>query len=142
MHLRIQRIDPTLPMPEYATKGSVGFDLYARFETVVLPGAIALVSSNLIVEVPQGYALIIASRSSTPRKYGFTVPHGIGVIDQDYHGPEDEIKIQVMNFTSQPVVVKRGDRIAQALLVRVDHAELIETNGLNKANRGGFGSTG
>ena len=142
MTLRLQRIDSTLPLPEYATDGSVGFDLYARTETVVQPGQIALIPGNLIVEVPQGYALIIASRSSTPRKYGLTVPHGIGVIDQDYHGPEDEIKIQVMNFTDAPVTVRRGDRIVQAVLMAVDRPQFSEVYSLKKTSRGGFGSTG
>lgn len=142
LYIRIQRIDKALPLPRYETDGAVGFDLYARQDTEIGAHGIGLIPSNLIIEVPKGYALIIASRSSTPRKKGLTFPHGIGVIDQDYHGPEDEIKIQVMNFTDQPVTIKKGERIAQALFVRVDHVKFNDVLQIKEKSRGGFGSTG
>lgn len=141
MKLEFNRIDPTLPVPGYATPGSVAFDLCARTETHIAPGALALVPANLIVKIPDGYALIIASRSSTPKK-GLLTPHGIGVIDQDYRGPNDELKVQVYNFSDQEVVVARGDRIAQALIVPVSRVELVETEKVAAVSRGGFGSTG
>ena len=141
MNVRIKRIDPSLPLPVYETPGAVGFDLLNREEVTVAPNAIALIPSNIIVEVPKGYALIIASRSSTPRKHGLTKPHGIGVIDQDYCGDEDEIKIQVFNFTKNPVTIPRGTKLAQGLFVRVDRAEFTETGSIKKTSRGGFGST-
>lgn len=141
MNVRIKRIDKSLPLPVYETAGSVGFDLMSRKEVTVAPGAIALIPANVIVEVPVGYALIIASRSSTPRKHGLTKPHGIGIIDQDYCGPDDEVKIQVFNFTGAPVTVERGTKLSQGLFVRADRAEFQEVEEVKKPTRGGFGST-
>ncbi len=141
MKVKIKRIDNSLPLPIYETDGSVGFDLLAREDTAIDPKSIELIPANVIVEVPIGYALILASRSSTPRKHGLTKPHGIGVIDQDYCGNEDEVKIQMMNFTDQPVTIKKSTKIAQGLFVRVDKLEFDEVDEIKKESRGGFGST-
>lgn len=141
MHILIQRIDKTLPLPTYATEGSVGFDLLARETVVIEPGRIELVPGNVIVEVPKGYMLAVASRSSTPKKKGLTPPHGFGVIDRDYCGPEDEVKIQVYNFSEAPVTVERGEKIAQGVFVRVDQFEWQEVESIRDESRGGFGST-
>ena len=141
MNVRIKRIDKTLPLPVYETGGSVGFDFLARENTTIHPNTIELIPANVIVEVPQGYSLIIASRSSTPRKHGLTKPHGIGVIDQDYCGPEDEIKIQMYNFTKEPVIIQKGAKIAQGLFMRVDQCKFEEVDEIKKESRGGFGST-
>ena len=141
MHVSIQRIDKSLPLPTYATEGSVGFDLLARETTVIESGKIVLVPANVIVEVPKGYMLAIASRSSTPKKKGLIPPHGFGVIDRDYCGPEDEVKIQVYNFSDGPVTVERGEKIAQGVFVRVDTFEWQEVDSIRDESRGGFGST-
>lgn len=141
MNVKIKRIDKDLPLPCYETEGSVGFDIVARTDTTIEPGKIALVPGNIIVEVPKGYMLTVASRSSTPLKRGLLTPHGIGVIDHDYCGPEDEIKIQVYNFSEESVTVKRGDKIAQGLFVRVDTFAWEEVEAIEKPSRGGFGST-
>lgn len=141
MKVNIKRIDKSLPLPVYETHGSVGFDLLARVEMTIEPNKIELIPANVIVEVPDGYSLIVASRSSTPRKMGLSEPHGIGIIDQDYCGNEDEVKIQMLNFTNSPVTVKKGDKIAQGLFVRVDRLEFTEVDDMKKASRGGFGST-
>jgi dUTP pyrophosphatase len=141
MKVKIKRIDPSIPLPVYETAGSVGFDLLTRAEVTIQPGAIELIPANVIVQVPDGYALIVASRSSMPRKHGLTKPHGIGIIDKDYCGPTDEIKIQVFNFTDQPVTVAKGTKLAQGLFVRVDRFEFEEVSSITKKNRGGFGST-
>ena len=142
LRVRIARVDPALPLPAYETPGSVGFDLLAREETMVAPGGIARIPANVIVETPPGYMLLVAARSSTPAKKGLSVPHGIGVIDQDYCGPEDEVKVQVYNFTDAPVTVARGERIAQGIFVRVDQAAWEELAAPERPTRGGFGSTG
>ena len=138
----IKRIDKELAMPKFETKGAVAFDLLTRVETVILPGKIGLVPANIIVKVPEGYMLCLASRSGTPGKRGLLTPHGFGVIDLDYHGPEDELKVLVYNFTDTPVTVGRGDRIAQGICVRVDKFELEEVDHIEAETRGGFGSTG
>ncbi len=143
MRVYIKRIDKTLPLPTYQTDGSVGFDLFVREDTHIPSKSVALIPGNVIVKVPEGYMLTIASRSSTPRKKGLMLPHGIGVIDQDYHGPEDEVLIQVYNFTDEDTKVERGDRIAQGLLIRVDKMEFEESDEDFKImSRGGYGSTG
>jgi len=140
--VKIKRIDKSLPLPVYETDGSVGFDLLARENVTVTPREIALVPANLIVEVPEGYMLTLVSRSSTPRKKGLLKPHAIGIIDQDYCGENDELKIQVYNFTDQPVEVEKGDKIAQGIFIRVNRFEWDEVDKMDREDRGGFGSTG
>jgi dUTP pyrophosphatase len=142
MQLLVTRIDSTLPLPKYETAGAVAFDLYAREKIIVEPKTIALIPTNLIVQIPDGYALLIAARSSTPKKKGLSIPHGIGIIDQDYCGPRDELHAQVFNHSEMAVTVERGERIAQALIVPVVKVELIEHELTTSKNRGGFGSTG
>lgn len=142
MKVKIKRIDKSIPLPVYETDGAVGFDISAREDFAIQPGEIVLVPSNLIVEVPKGYMLIVASRSSTPRKKGVMQPHGFGIIDHDYCGPEDEIKIQVYNFTDSTVEIKKGDKIAQGVFVRIDKFDWEETDEMRTESRGGFGSTG
>lgn len=142
MQVSVQRIDATLPLPQYHSAGAVGFDIVTRATTVIEPGAIGLVPGNVIVRVPEGYALLLVPRSSLPRKKGLVCPHSIGVIDQDYHGPKDELMVQVQNITAAPVTVERGERIAQGLFVKVDRAQWQEVDGHGAETRGGFGSTG
>jgi len=141
MKIRISRVDKSLPLPEYHTSGSVAFDLYSRVDCSLAPGEVRSLPANLIIEVPAGYFLLVASRSSTPKK-GINMANGIGVIDQDYHGPDDEIGILVRNFTDKPVEIKKGDRIAQGLILPIEKAEWNEVEELKKISRGGFGSTG
>jgi dUTP pyrophosphatase len=141
LEVLVHRVDPTLPLPTYATPGSVGFDLLCREETTVPPGAIAHLPSNLIIRTPPGYALLIAPRSSTARRTGLTFPHSLGVIDQDYCGQDDEIMIQVRNIREEPVVVARGERIAQGLFVPVALAQWREVERPDGPSRGGFGSS-
>ncbi|MEI8230068.1 MAG: dUTP diphosphatase [Candidatus Peregrinibacteria bacterium] len=142
MQISIQRIDPTLPLPEYESAGAVGFDLVTRVTTKIEPGAIVLVPGNVIVKVPEGYALLILPRSSLPRKKGLVCPHSIGVIDCDYHGPKDEIMVQVQNITQKAVTVQRGERIAQGIFVKTEKAQWEEVEDHGAVTRGGFGSTG
>ncbi len=135
-------MDKALPLPVYETAGSVGFDLLARETVTIAPGTIELIPGNVIVEVPTGMMLVVASRSSTPRKKGLTQPHGFGIIDHDYCGPQDEVKIQVYNFSGAPVVVERGEKIAQGVFVKIDKFEWEEVESIRGESRGGFGSTG
>ena len=142
MRVPITRVDPTLPLPSYATEGSVGCDLITRQTTRIEPGSIGLVPANVIIAAPPGYMVLVAARSSTAHRTGLVVPHGVGIIDRDYCGPEDEIHAQVWNPTSDPIDVERGARIAQAILVRVETAEWAEGVREGVKTRGGFGSTG
>lgn len=140
--VRLRRLDPDLPLPGYATAGSVGFDLYCAAETTIPAGQIALLPTGVAIATPPGYMLLVASRSSTPARKGLSVPHGVGIIDQDYAGDHDEIRCQVYNFTEHPVTVQRGERLAQGIFVRVDRMEWEEVSALDTPSRGGFGSTG
>ncbi len=142
MHVSIQRIDRTLPLPEYHTAGAAAFDLTARETITIVPGEIVLIPANLIVKVPDGYALLILPRSSLPKRTGLVFPHSVGLIDHDYHGPDDELKVQVQNTRSEPVTVERGERIAQGLFVKIDRATWNEVDSHGAESRGGFGSTG
>lgn len=142
MRVRLTRIDPDLPLPAYATDGAAALDLYCRQDIVVPPGGLGFIPANVIIAVPAGHVLLVALRSGTPRRTGLISPHGIGIIDRDYCGPDDEIHIQVFNPTAVAVTVHRGDRIAQALLLPVTDVEWEEQEPLRDSSRGGFGSTG
>jgi len=141
--VHITRIDEDLPLPTYASSGAVAFDLYARVHTVVKPDELGLIPVNVIIAVPEGYVLIVALRSGTPRKKKLLSPHGVGIIDRDYCGPNDEIQVQVLNFGDEPAVIERGERIAQALLIATRDCIWDERPVLDREeSRGGFGSTG
>ena len=142
MAVKIKRIDKTLPLPVYETDGSVGFDLYSREDMRISAKNLAFIPSNLIIEAPKDCMLIVCARSSAPRKKGLLTPHGIGIIDHDYCGPEDEIKIQVFNFTDNEVEIKRGEKIAQGIFVKISKDGWDEVEEMQNKTRGGFGSTG
>jgi len=142
LKVQIKRVDKTLPLPQHETQGSVGFDLVCRKGVTVPPGGIRLIPANVIVAVPPGYMLMIASRSSLPIKKGLTLANGVGVIDQDYRGPNDEIHVQVYNLTDKAVSVTRGERLGQGIFVRVAQVAWEEVEEAVSENRGGFGSTG
>lgn len=141
MQVGITRIDPSLPLPSYESAGAAGFDLYCRLDVAIEPGTLARLPTNVIVAVPDGYFLMVALRSGTPRRKGLLSPHGVGIIDQDYRGPEDEVLVQVYNFGGETVHVSRGERIAQGLLAPIERCEWDERPATT-ASRGGFGSTG
>ena len=138
----IKRLDKSIPMPEFQTHGSVGFDIPASKQVTIEPNEIALIPTNLVIKVPENFMLMLVSRSSTPRKKGLLKPHSIGIIDQDYCGDTDELKIQVYNFTKQIVTIEPGDRIAQGIFVPVLKPSFIEVESHSTQSRGGFGSTG
>lgn len=142
MLLRIKRLRPDVSLPSPATGGAAGFDLAAAEDVEVPPGEIRLVGTGLVVAVPSGYCLGIFARSSTPLKRGLMVANGVGVIDADYCGPGDEIRIQVLNVTREPVRIGRGDRLAQGIVLPAPRVEWEEVEHLAAPTRGGFGSTG
>ena len=142
MRLKIKRLDPAVDLPEPATAGAAGFDLAAAVDLEIPAHAIRLVGTGLVIGVPNGYFLGIFARSSTPLKRGLMVANGVGIIDADYCGPADEIKIQVLNITDQPVQVKRGDRLAQGVVLPCPQVTWDEVTEMAAPTRGGFGSTG
>ncbi len=143
MKLKIKLVDESMPLPEYHTSGSVAFDLYSRVDVEVIPGTPTVIPSNLIVEVPKGHFLLLAARSSMAKKFGLMLANGIGVIDQDYCGEADEIGVSVLNFTKSVVSIKKGERIAQAILVKISiPSAIVKKKAIKKVSRGGWGSTG
>jgi dUTP pyrophosphatase len=140
--VRIHRLSPSAELPQYATTGAAGFDLAACADVVVEPGRTALIPTGLVIEVPAGMFLAVFARSSTPLKRGLMVANGVGVVDSDYCGATDEVKVPVLNFTASSVTVKAGDRIAQGILLPVTRVEWEEVGTIERDARGGFGSTG
>ena len=140
MKVKIKRIDNTLPLPEYQTSGAVAFDLYSRIDTVIKSKTLERLPTNVIIEIPKGYMLEIKDRSSTLKKKGLLVT--TGYIDNDYHGEQDEILLQVYNLSDNDVKVEKGERIGQGAFVRVDIGEWEEVDKMKEESRGGFGSTG
>src|SRR4029434_9050670 len=137
MRLKIKRLDSTVPLPTYATEEAAGFDLAASQDVKLAPGQIALVPTGLVIEVPTGHFLAIFARSSTPLKRGLMVANGVGVIDPDYSGPNDEIMMHALNFTAVEVRVARGDRLAQAVVLQAPRVTWNEVSEIRKATRGG-----
>lgn len=142
MRVPISRIDPTVSLPAYGTDEAAGFDLAASADVVIPPRAIALVPTGLVIGVPPGHFLAIFARSSTPLKRGLMVANGVGVVDSDYCGPADEVRIQLLNITDQSVQVARGDRLAQGIILPAPRVTWDEVPTIRDGSRGGFGSTG
>lgn len=139
--VQISRIHPAAQLPRYETEGAAAFDLASVDTVTVAPGTVALVPTGLVIKVPLRMFLGIFARSSTPVKRGLMVANGVGVIDPDYCGPLDEIKIAVMNFTHEAVTVLPGDRIAQGIILEAPRIRWVEGEPASES-RGGFGSSG
>jgi dUTP diphosphatase len=140
--VRITRLSPDVALPRYQTPGSAGFDLASSIDMTIAPGQVTLVPTGLVIEVPAGHFLGVFARSSTPLKRGLMVANGVGIVDSDYCGPADEIKIEVFNFTASPVQVRAGDRLAQGLILPFVRADWSDADGVSGPSRGGFGATG
>lgn len=140
--VRIRRLSPSVALPRYESAAAAAFDLAASEDTKIAPGAVVLVPTGLVIEVPPGMFLAVFARSSTPLRRGLMVANGVGVVDPDYCGPADEVKIPMLNFTPAPVIVKAGDRIAQGIVLPAPRVVWDETETASKESRGGFGSTG
>jgi len=144
MKLKVKKLHPDAVIPKYATEGAACFDLHAVGRAKIWPGHHLALNTGLAFEVPQGYALRIASRSGLAFKNGITVFPG--VIDSDYRG---EVKV-LLFVQSSPlglndcIEIKPGDRIAQAYLEKIEQVEFEEVAELSETERGvgGFGSTG
>ncbi|WP_144096642.1 dUTP diphosphatase [Croceicoccus sediminis] len=130
-----------LPLPSYATEGAAGMDVVSSEERILNPGDRAAVATGLAVAIPEGYEIQIRPRSGLALKHGITVPNTPGTIDSDYRG---ELKVILINHGLEPYKIRRGDRIAQAVLSPVVRASWLEVHELDETARGegGFGSTG
>lgn len=142
MKIRVRRLHPHVSLPAYHTNGSAAFDLAASEPVSVAPGEMTLIPTGLVIEVPPGMFLGVFARSSTPLKRGLVVANGVGIVDSDYCGPRDEVRIAVLNVTSAQVTINRGDRIAQGVILPAPRVSWEEVGELKASSRGGFGATG
>ena len=138
----IKRIDPELPLPSYAHPGDAGADLVSAVEVTLQPGERSLVPTGIAVALPDGYAAFVHPRSGLAARSGVSIVNSPGTVDAGYRG---EIKVLLVNLDpAAAVTLRRGDRIAQLLFQRVEHARFVEVDALPGSARGGggYGSTG
>ena len=130
-------------MPAYQTGGAAGMDLkaYLNEDVTIFPGKTAIICTGIYMELPTGCEAQIRARSGLAAKHGVGLVNGVGTIDSDYRG---EVRIILINWGDEPVIIKDGDRIAQMVICRYERAELTETDSLSETgrNEGGFGHTG
>lgn len=141
--IKVKRLESAtgLPLPSYQTAHAAGMDLVASEAAVLKPGERALVSTGLVLEIPEGYEAQIRPRSGLALKYGVTLVNSPGTIDADYRG---EIRVLLINHGAEPFAIERGERIAQIVFAPVTRIEWNETDEVAGTGRGGggFGSTG
>ena len=139
----VRRLDPDLDLPSYARIGDAGADLCARHDSVLAPGGgRVLVATGIALALPTGTAGFIQPRSGLALRNGVTCLNSPGLIDSGYR---DEIKVLLVNHDpTEPFQIKRGDRIAQLVIQRVEHVDFCLVEALDDSERGmgGFGSTG
>jgi len=138
----ITRLDPELPLPRYAKPGDAGADILSRIDITLAPGERALVPTGIAIALPDGYVALVHPRSGLAIKHGVTMVNSPGTVDAAYRG---ELQIILINHDpKEHVTFKRGDRIAQLVIQKVEHAKFIEGSQLPGSDRGsgGFGSTG
>jgi dUTP pyrophosphatase len=138
----ITRLDPDLPLPRYAKGGDAGADIVSRIDITLAPGERALVPTGIAIALPDGYVALVHPRSGLAIKHGVTMVNAPGTVDAGYRG---ELQIILINHDkSESVSFKRGDRIAQLVIQKVERAEFVEVQDLPGSGRGtgGFGSTG
>ena len=135
------RLDGDLPLPAYAKPGDAGLDLRASELARLEPGERRLVPTGLAVAIPGGHAGFVLPRSGLAMQKGVTVLNAPGLIDSGYRG---ELKVLLINHGAEPVIIERGERIAQLVVQRVVSVTLVEVDRLPDSARGvgGFGSTG
>ncbi len=141
MKLKIKRFDKSLPLPAYKTAGAVALDLCSRLDFVIEPKQVAYIPMNVAIEIPDGYFIMQAPRSST-HKLGLMGINGVGIFDLDYCGPNDEYHFATYNYTDKTISIEKGTRLVQLLLIKNEKMEIEEVDEMTASNRGGFGTTG
>ncbi|CUU55829.1 deoxyuridine 5'-triphosphate nucleotidohydrolase [Frankia sp. CcI49] len=142
LEVLVHRLDPGLPLPTYAQPSDAGADLATTQDVTLAPGERAIVGTGLSIALPAGYAAFVHPRSGLAARHGLTVVNAPGTVDAGYRG---EIKVNLINTDqSESITLRRGDRVAQLVIQRVEHAVFREVADLPESVRGtgGFGSTG
>jgi dUTP pyrophosphatase len=142
VEVSITRLDDGLPLPSYAKPGDAGADLRTTIDVTLGPGERALVPTGIAIALPEGYAAFVHPRSGLALKHGLSVVNTPGTIDAGYRG---EIAVLLVNHDLHgSISISRGDRIAQLVVQRVEHAAFAEVDELPESERGagGYGSTG
>ncbi len=140
--VQILMLDDELELPTYATEGDAGADLRSAVDAVLLPGERVLIPTGIAMALPSGFVGLVHPRSGLAARHGVTIVNAPGTIDAGYRG---EIKVCLLNTdTRETVRIARGDRIAQLVIQRVEHARFTAVQELPPSVRGadGFGSTG
>ncbi|TCK24774.1 dUTP diphosphatase [Pseudonocardia endophytica] len=138
----LTRLDPGVPLPAYAHAGDAGADLVTTEDVVLAPGDRALVGTGVAVALPPGFAGFVHPRSGLAARHGLSVVNAPGTVDAGYRG---EIRVCLVNLDrTEALTLRRGDRIAQLVVQRVEHARFREVDALPDSARGsgGHGSTG
>jgi len=138
----ITRLDESVPVPRYAKPGDAGADICTRIDLTIEPGERVLAPTGLSMALPDGYAAFVHPRSGLAIKHGVSMVNTPGTVDAGYRG---ELQIILINHDlREPISFKKGDRIAQLVIQKVERAEFIEVETLPGTDRGsgGFGSTG
>lgn len=142
LEILVQRLDPELPLPAYAHPGDAGADLLTTVDVTLAPGERALVPTGIAIALPEGYAAFVHPRSGLAARHGLSIVNTPGTIDAGYRG---EIKVMLVNHDPrESIELRRGDRIAQLVVQRVEMAGFREVAELPDSVRGvgGYGSTG
>lgn len=141
MEIPLKRLDRDLPIPTHAHPGDGGVDLYAAVDIRLAPGERSLVPTGVAVAIPAGFAGLVTPRSGLAASSGIGIVNAPGLVDSGYRG---ELKVILVNHGAETVDIRRGDRIAQLVVVAVEVQELVEVEQLPPSRRGedGFGSTG
>ncbi|MFP7364694.1 dUTP diphosphatase [Corynebacterium callunae] len=140
--IKLVRLDKELPLPKRAHRGDAGVDLHATTDTVIAPGHREIVGTGVAIALPLGTVGLVHPRSGLAAREGLSIVNAPGTIDADYRG---EIKVCLINLDPEtPISIKRGDRIAQLLVQKVELVDFEEVEELDDTVRGaqGYGSTG
>ena len=142
VEIALQRLDPELPPPAYAHPGDAGADVVTAVDITLAPGERALVPTGIAIALPHGYVALLHPRSGLAMRHGLSIVNTPGTVDAGFRG---EIKVLLINLDQhEPIVLRRGDRIAQMVVQRVETARFVDVEVLPDSVRGtgGYGSTG
>ncbi|MCL8024349.1 dUTP diphosphatase [Nocardioides bruguierae] len=142
LEVQVVRLDPEVPLPSYARPGDAGADLVTTVDLRLAPGERALAPTGLALALPEGYVALVHPRSGLAARYGLSIVNTPGTVDAGYRG---EVKVLLINTDrAETIELSRGDRVAQLVIQRVEHARFTETDSLPESVRGagGYGSTG